>query len=179
MTAQTLNALVTQALPVHVPCSRAELAGLFAAWGFTVGAEIGVWQGQNAAVLCAANPHLHLYAVDPWAPQSDYREDKNDAHRLQDAYQLAQQRLAPYNVTFLRMPSLEAATRVPDGSLDFVYIDSNHRYESAKADLEAWVPKVRKGGVVSGHDFFTKVKKHIDVERAVREYAAAHDIPQW
>ena len=169
----------TTAAPIHVPLTRAELAGLLAACGFTVGAEIGVWTGLNAEVLCPANPHLHLYAVDPWVQQPDYREDKNDSVRMEAAYQEAQQRLATYRVTFLRMPSLDAATRVPDGSLDFVYIDGNHRYEPALADIRAWAPKVRPGGVVSGHDFFTKTKKHIDVERAVRDYTRDHAIAPW
>lgn len=182
MTAQLLHALVTQTVPqspVYLAVSRRELAELFREWGFGVGAEIGVFCGVNARTLCEANPHLHLYAVDPWAVSPGYMEQKNDAKVMEAAYQEAQVRLAPYRVTFLRMDSQSAATRVPDGSLDFVYIDGNHTYEAVTRDLQCWVPKVRKGGIVSGHDFLTKLKRHIDVERAVRTYTAKHQIQPW
>lgn len=182
MTAQLLHALVTDTIPqspVHLAVSRRELAELFRELGFGVGAEIGVFCGVNARTLCAANPHLHLYAVDPWAVSPQYYEQKNHAAVMEAAYQEAQVRLSPYKVTFLRMDSQSAAQRVPDGSLDFVYIDAAHHYEAVKRDIELWVPKVRKGGVVSGHDFLTKLKRHIDVERAVRDYTAKHQIEPW
>lgn len=49
--------------------------------------------------------------------------------------------------------SVESAKLFEDESLDFVFIDAGHRYEEVKADIEAWFPKVRKGGIVSGHDY--------------------------
>jgi predicted O-methyltransferase YrrM len=44
------------------------------------------------------------------------------------------------------------AVHVPDESLDCVYIDCCHEYECVKKDLDAWMPKVKKGGIVAGHD---------------------------
>ena len=176
-----LDALIARALPIPMAMSRRELAAFFAERDFTVGAEVGVWKGLNAETLCASNPALtRLYCVDPWAPQSDYREKKNDAAMMQQSFTEATERLAPYTAcVFLRMPSVKAAALVADGSLDFVYIDGNHRYEAVTADIEAWAPKVRPGGVVAGHDFLTKTKRHIDVERAVRDYTSAHAIAPW
>jgi hypothetical protein len=49
--------------------------------------------------------------------------------------------------------SAKSADLVPDNSLDWIYIDAGHSYEEVKADYEAWVPKVRKGGIISGHDY--------------------------
>lgn len=51
-----------------------------------------------------------------------------------------------------RMTTLAAAELVPDNSLDFVFIDADHSYEATMADIMAWTPKVRKGGLISGHD---------------------------
>jgi hypothetical protein len=167
-------------LPIVLPqVGRRRLPTLFRDWGFTRGAEIGVWKGEYSAALCAANPNLGLICVDGWAPYPDYFEQKNTAERLEQAYQVARQRLAPYHCAFIRKPSHEAAPWVLDGSLDFVYIDGNHTYEAVMRDLACWVPKVRPGGVISGHDFGTKPSKHIDVERAVRDFTEAHAIAPW
>lgn len=50
------------------------------------------------------------------------------------------------------MASIAAASRVPDVSLDFVYIDGCHQYENVLQDIYAWLPKIRYGGMLAGHD---------------------------
>ena len=60
------------------------------------------------------------------------------------------QRMTPYNITKLKMTSVEASGRFDDQSLDMVYIDSNHDYESVNKDIHAWKPKVKDGGILSG-----------------------------
>ena len=63
-------------------------------------------------------------------------------------------------------PSIEAAKDIEDKSLDLVFIDADHSYESVLQDIKAWLPKVRKGGILSGHDYdypkFWGVKKAVD-----------------
>jgi hypothetical protein len=56
-------------------------------------------------------------------------------------------------LTPIRKPSLEAVTRYQDASLDFVFIDAAHDYDSVKADILAWKPKVKPGGYLGGHDY--------------------------
>lgn len=65
-----------------------------------------------------------------------------------------------------RMLSTEAAHLYPDDSIDLVYIDANHVYDDVLADIAAWLPKVRPGGVIAGHDFTTEIP---DVIRAVTD----------
>jgi hypothetical protein len=63
-------------------------------------------------------------------------------------------RLARYpHVQAIRGQSADAATLFPDGYFDMVYLDADHSYESVKADLKAWLPRVRPGGWIAGHDY--------------------------
>lgn len=159
--------------------SRRDLVQLFADLGYRRGAEIGVWAGGFSEVLCQGIPDLHLACVDPWRQYKAYGADrkKNDQVRLEDAYQRACLRLKPYRCQILRMTSLEAAAQIPDGSLDFVYIDANHAREFVEQDLRAWAPKVRPGGIVSGHDYEPiKRTKWLEVKQAVETYRAANPI---
>ena len=49
--------------------------------------------------------------------------------------------------------SWEVAEQFPDKSFDFVYIDADHRYSSIIRDIRAWLPKVKTGGIIAGHDY--------------------------
>lgn len=45
-----------------------------------------------------------------------------------------------------------------------VFLDADHRYEAVQADIAAWLPLVRPGGVLAGHDYDDE-----GVRRAVTE----------
>lgn len=152
--------------------TRKDVAAIFGELGYRRGAEIGVAQGTFSQVLCEAMPGLHLLCVDPWTAY-----ERTSQALCDERFARAQQKLARYDVEFLRMPSLTAALTVPDGSLDFVYIDGDHRFDAIMLDLILWVPKVRPGGIVAGHDFFEFYKA--GVTTAVRTYTQAHGITQW
>lgn len=69
--------------------------------------------------------------------------------------------------------SVEMADRIPsDKKLDWVYIDAGHTKEEVKADFEAWYPKVRSGGIVSGHDYGDN--DCIGVKEFIDEYIQLH-----
>jgi predicted O-methyltransferase YrrM len=71
-------------------------------------------------------------------------------------------------VTKLKMKSFDASRLFELDSLDFVYIDGNHQYEFIKSDLENYYPRVKKGGIISGHDY--EWKGTPDVKKAVDEF---------
>jgi hypothetical protein len=118
--------------------------------GFKVGAEIGVNLGKYSYRLCKYNPNLKLYCIDPWLsnPLQMYPQEWWD-----NVYAMATTLLEGKSVEIMRMTSEDAAKIIPDNSLDFVYIDAMHDFESVVRDLSLWYPKVRKEGVVSGHDY--------------------------
>jgi len=58
------------------------------------------------------------------------------------------------SVEIQKMTSLEASKLYEDETFDFIFIDADHQFKSVSEDIEAWIPKVKKGGVISGHDYF-------------------------
>ena len=143
--------------------NRIELAKHFAALGFTIGAEIGVCHGRYSEILCRTNPKLKLLAVDDWRGNSTQRN-----------YAIAYRRLRNLNVTIDRRSSMDAVGDVADESLDFVFIDADHKYTSVCDDIREWSKKVRIGGIVSGHDYYITRGQNMGVINAVDEYVAEH-----
>lgn len=147
---------------------RIELAKYFTELGFKVGAEIGILEGSYSRALCRYNPELLLYSIDGW----DLLENNTKRKKYQLwYYERAKNKLAPHNVVIIKELSTEAVKRFENGSLDFVYIDASHSYPAVKEDITIWTPKVRSGGIVSGHDYNLP-----DVSRAVCEYAEKNNI---
>lgn len=162
---------------VKTKAGRADFARLTAQLGFTRGAEIGVWKGKWSAHLCKHNPALHMLCVDRWATYPEYGDSRNRADALEAAHAEAVRVLSAYRCTILREASVTAAAQVPDGSLDFVYIDANHGEAFVRQDLEAWAPKVRAGGLISGHDYLWRPERpYIEVKAAVDRFVASRRI---
>lgn len=110
--------------------------------------------------------------IDPWTLYDAYRSPtagpiSERAEDYEQAYLHVKEVFAKdQNVQILRKTSAEAAGLVP-GELDLVFIDGNHDYEYVKQDIELWQPKIRKGGLLAGHDFNREL--HPGVVRAVTE----------
>lgn len=169
-------------LPVEIPnANRETLARIFYCLGFSKGAEIGVERAKYSEVLLRENTLLHLTCVDAWQPYEGYR-DHVSASKLNRFYDEAQQRLEPWKnrVTVVRAFSVDAAAQIPDRSLDFVYLDAAHDFASVAADLRAWAPKVRVGGIVAGHDYIkAKLPSLMHVPQVIHGWTDAYEIAPW
>ncbi len=163
--------------------TRENLAELFAKLNFTKGAEIGVERGFFSEILLKCNSGLKLYCVDPWIPYF-----KVSARRQKMLFSQARQRLALYNVEYIRKTSMEALNDIPDGSLDFVYIDALHDFENVSKDIVGWEKKVRSGGIVSGHDYVYLRRRNLGIIPAVDNFVEANhlllyltkdELPSW
>jgi hypothetical protein len=156
--------------------SRRNLAKWFRVLGYAKGAEIGVAEGKHAKQMLELNPGMHLLCVDTWEkypgnprshPQSEH--DRN--------IKIAQRVLEPFDAEIIKAYSMGAVRDVPLESLDFVYIDGNHGFDYVMEDLIAWGRRVRKGGIISGHDYYHF--RGAGVVEAVDAYVAAHGIKEW
>lgn len=153
--------------------NRIELAQYFAKLGFKKGAEIGVADGRYYEILCQNIPNLDLYCVDAYMAYDENSQDGNQTQQ-EKCYKIAQKRLSKYKVSFIRRMSLDAIKDIPDSLLDFVYIDANHKFDYAIQDIIQWTKKVRIGGIVSGHDYWSI--RDFGVKDAVDSYTKSHNI---
>lgn len=122
------------------------------------GAEIGVRQGLFTAFMLKTFGGLHMVAVDLWQPRMPRDEPGYETYQNYDFATIRAEfddrtRWYRDRLTVLNKDSVAAANDVKDGSLDFVFIDADHSYSSVKADIAAWRPKVRRGGILTGHDY--------------------------
>lgn len=139
--------------------------------------EIGAWKGASTAYLAVdiinSGKDIKLTVVDTWKGSNGLEiEAENAEVSIFDQFKA---NLKPVegllDMTFLQMPSVEAAKKFKNESLDFVFIDGNHDFQDVCDDIDAWLPKVKKGGIIAGHDYgtdpnvgFTGVNKAVNLK---------------
>jgi hypothetical protein len=190
MTIKEVLKLPVSGSPIWIPnCNRSDLPKLFKELGFKKGVEIGVSWGQNIVDYCKEG--LEIYGIDPWDAETDedkFRKlvsiDGKYGSTVEGVHQLAKERTKDYpNCKLMKMTSTEALDYFPDRSLDFVYIDGNHSFGYVAMDLMKWNRKVRKGGAIAGHDYYSHNPKTRRQFRAVGTivdaFAKNYDFKNW
>ena len=135
-------------------------------------AELGVDEGNfSARILEITNPAT-LHLVDVWG-DARYHEGKalSVQSRFADEIENGQ-------VNITRGLSLEAVDAFEDGYFDWIYIDTDHSYQTTIQELQQWAPKVKANGVIAGHDYtmgnFTSGYKYGVIE-AVAEFCTQNN----
>jgi len=130
-----------------------------------IGAEIGIQRGKMTIEMLKRLPSIiTYYAIDPWLWYPDYKKSvkiqnqkKWDQTVMNRNYNFFLNEINDKGfkkkVKVLRMTGENALKEIPDNSLDFIFIDGNHSYEYVKKDCEMYLPKIKKGGLMSGHDY--------------------------
>ena len=151
-------------VPVMRPPFQQEGLAKLCQWANELGAngkavEIGAYSGEGTEVI--SKYFKEVLAVDPWINGYDLNDVASHQCPMKFVFEAFQNRTKGLgNVFFSRGKSLDALEFVRDESLDMVYVDGDHRYEAVVADIEGWKPKLRKGGVMAGHDWsFPAVQK--------------------
>lgn len=120
-----------------------------------IGVEIGSFKAEFAREILNQWTGK-LYLIDVWRSLSNEEYDDASNHKNhEDIYSQAMKNIESFEdrAYMLRMKSEQAVELFDDYSLDFVYIDANHTYESVKDDINLWYPKVKINGIIAGHDF--------------------------
>jgi hypothetical protein len=131
------------------------LAHMAERYGWTAGAELGLWEGRTISYLLGSCPGLSMIGVDLWQMQPDnpgpegYEGWDHDKHE-----RTARQRLRMFGdrARIIKALTVEAAREVEDASLDFVFVDADHSEAGCRADIAAWLPKIKPTGWIAGHD---------------------------
>jgi predicted O-methyltransferase YrrM len=129
--------------------------------------ELGAWKGRSSAFLVVEaknkSPNIKIEIVDTWLGSEEHTDEMKD-----NLYEKFKSNMARLDKLYKehRMTTNEAAHLFEDESLDGVFIDANHTYKAVKKDIADWMPKVRKGGVLAGHDY---IQTFEGVVRAVNE----------
>ncbi len=165
--------------PIEIPnVGRLDLPRWFRELDFKVGAEIGVYVGEFSRIILGSNPQIKLFGIDPWIESPNYRELQEEV--LESLYQRTVRHLyreieiGRYQI--VRKTSMDALADFKDGSLDFVYIDANHEAPFVSQDIEGWAKKVRKGGIVSGHDYIRVKRFNYDIIDSVNRYTKENNL---
>lgn len=148
-----------------------------------IAVEVGVAEGDFSFYMADCCPKLTVYQVDPWSALS--KEEYNDYNNTDQIeqnrrYDLVVGRAVKYanRVRQIRDFSINAANQFQDNSLDFVYLDANHKYDFIKQDIDLWWPKVRRNGIFAGHDYLDGIisSGEYGVKTAVDEFASRNNL---
>lgn len=134
--------------------------------------EIGAWLGRSTAYMAegirATGKRISFFTIDTFTGNTT-PTSQQVVHRhggsVFDQFKANMKAIGVDSyVTPVVADSITAATRFPDQSVSFVFIDADHAYHAVKNDITTWLPKVRIGGTLAGHDIDLP-----DVRRAVGE----------
>jgi hypothetical protein len=166
-------------------CPRDNLPQFLVEQGYKVGAEIGVYKGAFTSRFCQAG--LKMFAVDPWIAFTGQGRSQHKQEVQDELFDIAQQTLKPYTDSgqcqIIRRTSVSAIPKFRHESLDFVYIDGCHEFPNVAQDIYEWSKIVRKGGIISGHDYFNTPPHASNVlchaKAAVDAYTVLYQIDNW
>lgn len=135
--------------------------------------EVGVWLGRSTKVL-AKHTTGHVWAVDTWegTPGDEAQHNRLYAATLASTDPYKQFRanlhaeIRTGKVIPLRMPSVDGAAHLLERHgriFDFAFIDADHSYQGARGDIDAYLPLIKPGGILAGHDYhWPGVKQAVD-----------------
>ena len=141
--------------------------------------EVGSWKGMSTAYLGVeiinSGKDIALNCIDTWDGSEEHRNKSSPFYEplletddglyieFEKNIKPIKEKLGIKQFNYFRVSSVEATQFYKDNALDCVFIDAAHDYDNAKADILAWLPKVRHGGILAGHDFHhPPIKKALD-----------------
>jgi len=127
----------------------------------TVMAEIGSYAGESTVLFFKSGRVKQIFAIDPWQGGYNYATspEVSDFSFVEKTFD---ERVKGKNVVKLKMTMKEAFDLLPE--LDVIYIDGNHMYAYVLEDIRLSLRKIKKGGIICGHDY-----NLTDIAQAVSE----------
>lgn len=118
--------------------------------------EVGSWKGKSAAYMAVeianSQKNIDFCCIDTWKGSPEL---KRDVYVPENLFEIFISNMEPLEnfYRFIRTTSLQGAQLFTDNSIDFIFIDASHEYKDVKDDILTWLPKLKKGGTLAGHDY--------------------------
>jgi hypothetical protein len=136
--------------------------------------ECGAWLGKSSSYLCSiADNRFTIFIVDTWNGSASEISTHHALAKSVDIFELFSNNMKNHTFIPIRLPSHLACEKFEKNSCDVVFIDMEHTYEAVKNDINCWLPKVKIGGYIAGHDYDLGWP---GVVRAVNEYFGQNNI---
>ena len=117
--------------------------------------ELGCYKGKSTCYMIDAikrsGKRISFYVIDNFSTLGDVEKEFLE--------NLGEERLS--KITFIRKDSISASINFNDNRVDFIFIDTDHSAKQLTNELLRWIPKMKSGGLISGHDFH-----HLDLKDA-------------
>ncbi len=132
--------------------------------------EVGCWLGKSSSYMGVeiknSEKKIKFDCIDIWEFSKEDPYYIEHFPNIKSIFEVFEDNMIKADVLDvinpIKLDSLSASKLYEDNSLDFVFIDANHNYEFVKKDIEAWLPKIKKGGYIGGHDYGGGVKQAVD-----------------
>lgn len=133
--------------------------------------EVGSWKGRSAIYMAIeimnSQKEIQLDCVDTWTGSIEHADEESLAYdpivfENEMLFKEFMNNTEPYRsiINPIRMDSFSASALYDHESLDFVFLDSSHEYEHIITELSLWVPKIKRTGVIAGHDYHASPGVH-------------------
>ncbi len=136
--------------------------------------ELGVFSGEGTEQFIRNPKIAQILCVDQWTGGYDPDDMASNADMVTAERAFILRTCGDPRVFPLKLSTVDAAEQFLWPAADLVYLDADHRYDAVVADLRAWLPKIKPGGFIGGHDYGWPT--HPDVQRAVDDVLGPPDI---
>lgn len=124
--------------------------------------NVGTYKGKSLSLMLdyveKSEKNIKVYTIDDW---SDILYGDNE----QDIKSIFLENLSTDVDKFelIELDTCDGSTMFDDNSIDFIFLDTKHSFDHVSKEINCWIPKIKKGGIISGHDYhWSDVKRAVD-----------------
>jgi hypothetical protein len=144
----------------------------------SIGCELGVFEGEFSEILLSENKFFKLYLVDLFDGMVESGDKSGNNIKYKNSIDLLDTVINKFSnkecVEIVKKDSVSFLESFPDNYFDFIYIDTSHQYEHTKKELNTSLRKIKKAGIIAGHDY--NKYRFEGVVRAVDEFSKENNL---